>query len=764
MMRDRFLAVPPSILLEIAKHLHPYEVTETLPLINRSWRIVIANAPVSFAKENLNHGIPTPFHLEALDWNRVLPMHIAASLVSYGFRTSEIFEGTGIDSYWLDPQENKDLLRRSIPVFEKYDAHAFVKFRKDAVRFFAHINAAQILRRLLHCFLKEESSKLPVSAVNVLLKSAMRTALKSESHDVLKMLLDLPNDELEVDFCRFRSGLVFPDPTAAFAMCGWMWKPTWDTVQVLLSHPRGNTLEFRRMVTSRVDLGISLVPFLKDFCSPDDDLGELKTLTIGTEEWKQFSTELLQALNDNRIKFGRSVYSKILDTAFQTDCIQLMHKIVEVAARRGVDIFAFNDEELWDPFTDDDERWDQDPDSYWNPLRIACLSNTDIALRFLLNSPQLQASTRLLTHTAFRGCLPTHVATVLTHPGFSLEQRPDDVLSIAAVAAFEGNVTAIQILHEKFGLEMAHFQSSEECSWYNPSTHVVFKLTGRSRCSHVSFASLWELAFTDSKFMKLLLPLYTEFDALRNQIDMELEDEEFFIHIHAAMDCSAEARRISLKHALNQEWPRLIKFLITVMPTAELPGMISFLFKCKKETVDVLLSNISPTAWKELIDLPRFYCEASVRSYEQGIPSDKLYTTFAYLIQILLHHPNTHDCVNFDFIDTLPAGRVPHPAAVGVLLTLSKKKGQPEGDIHFDPVTHGATLLRRMCLDEDTVDGKDNMLRAEVVLILLDIGEVDPVTMVDGPALVAKAYQMERLEVLSVLLEDMRMMKHYGLA
>ncbi|KAJ3100512.1 hypothetical protein HDU96_010306 [Phlyctochytrium bullatum] len=268
--RDHFFRnVSPVILLHIARFVHPYAVAETLPRINRVWYRTLTAAPISFAKGNLVHGLPSPLHLQTSREHERAP---------------------------------ENLKKRAAQIFERCKFGLFLNFGKDAVVFLAGCDAVCALRELLLRYVRGKVPNAPkVTEVNAFLVAAMRVALLTASVNVLQMLLHLYEEKPDT----FRDGIVFPVPEDAFTTATWLDEPeSWKVTRILLSDLRSMTRRFRQLVASKVNFGANLPVFLDEFCSPYDSFESFHKNTFKDKRWGEKMKELLKVLIDNRIKLS----------------------------------------------------------------------------------------------------------------------------------------------------------------------------------------------------------------------------------------------------------------------------------------------------------------------------------------------------------------------------------------------------------------------------------------------------------------------------
>ncbi|KAJ3100482.1 hypothetical protein HDU96_010311 [Phlyctochytrium bullatum] len=565
--RDRFFRnVSPVILLHIAQYVHPYTVAETLPRINRAWHRTLTAAPISFAKANLVYGLPSRFHLQVLDWMRVLPVHVAAFVVENGFLPSAMDVMCRFDDD--EHEERMERMREEL--------------QKRARR---------------------------VTEVNAFLMAAMHEALITRSVNVLQMLLQLHEEKPDM----FRPGVVFPVPEDAFNVkdTTWFEPESWKVARILLSDPRGNTRRFRQLVATKVNLGANLPLFLKEFCSPYDSFESLDKCTFEDTHWGDKMKELLKVLIDNHIKLSLADLLQICIVATTSVPATDFHESVQEIAKRDIMLRLSR--------TSDD-----------NAQTVAFREDIDRVVNYSLNSATLELflnireldlpDSQILR--CYHKCLePSCLAAMLRSPVYSLKDRTDFAIQLALYAACFGNFNAIQTLHEELGLELCRdagdAKPGDFCLFRVakiPKPDViegVLRLRKGRGCSHLSYPRVWESAFKnpDVRVVKLLLPFQPGFDEFKGRVDMKLDGEDLMLHLHSTMDCGAGARRNSMECAIEMGWPRLIKALARVLQERseytvdDYREFLQYLIgRIEPEVVQALLSVLSPTGLERMVD------------------------------------------------------------------------------------------------------------------------------------------------------------------
>ncbi|KAJ3109591.1 hypothetical protein HDU96_007173 [Phlyctochytrium bullatum] len=662
----------------------------------------------------------------------------------------------------------KKIRKLCFQVFQRYGVNYFVRASsgKEVVEFLAGIDAAEMLRDLLKRLACIEEPPSTSEYVVDLIALAMRNALHSRSHNVLRMLLELQKDE-EV----FPDGVRFPDPFAMLVMLvrekqqlldgmlmddmledelleyGWLGdvminESGWNVLRVILSDPHGNTLLARQKVMFEFSLGIFLPDFLDDFCSSDDSLGLVHHRTFKDDRWKKNPSGLVELMKDKRFVLGDENLCDIFNIAAEMNFDLVLNEVLKATERLGVNNPDYS------PFSCRSKEF----------LPIACRHGNATALDLLLNWPNLKSWDTILQKSALE-CEDSLVSKLLHHPRFAMKDRPDLASNLAISAFYAGKFKVFQVLQELHGPHLFCPKADGSCAIHSKAECDVRPTSSQGpglRRRRLPFPTIWEAAFDNPNVLgvKLMLPFQKGFEEISRQINMKIEGAEFLIRLHTIADWGGRIRRKSLLLAVNQGWTKLVQALIPVvdLPKSDLKEIFSELDSSQPPIIESFLSSIPATVLDEVVDFPYILANFSpFLRFDQDPPSKRL-RCYELSFQLLLNNPHTRRLLNF------PDGlvNIPHPIALKLLLAFSTVHPT---EFPFD----GNSLLRRLWFNDSyNGDMYDFPARAAAIEVILRDGRADPLA--DDLAFIAQAAERKWLRVVKVFLDDPRVKKHYGVA
>ncbi|KAJ3118693.1 hypothetical protein HDU96_010023 [Phlyctochytrium bullatum] len=640
-MTNHFFDVAsPSVLLRIVLHLHPYTVSTILPLLNRAWCTALTKSPalVLHLQPPSRPPASTP-PPASLDWTHVSSPHIAACIVSHGFDSSALDMMCGGDA-----NTRAKLMRRCVRVFDKCGLERFFGGReRRGWRFFAENDEPGLLRKILRCFVRgKEAPAVPVAVVNDMLASVMRLALtsKEQGPGVLKMLLDLPHDAPDAH-C---SGLVFPGPTTAFAIPGWLDTTAWDVLQVLLDDPRGNTPAIRQRVAREAFLGARLLNLLDGYCGPNEGLGVVHQDTFNNDRWsEEVSVEdLLRVLADTRIELTHAHHCDVAMIAVHLDSVPVLHGLLDSARRRHIDLF---------PAVDDDQPEVRDP------LVMACFD--------LMEK---------------HGGDKAFADAMLDQPELDREEHPDVFVNLTAYALQEASFPVVEYFQEHASLEISahvHEQTSDDDVGLGDSRHLVIRLDGIDVTKTIDFAHHWLQAFrvADTRLLKLLLPFHPVFDPTHPThdptiapVDTTLADKGFLLQLIGTPLCGPESNEAyeCLFTAARQKRLTLRPHLLPLTRDYDHPCCLFQIDQFDVDVIHVFLSTLPATRWRDLIHPTS--CFVLVGGGGPPLPRPRLprrhRPSSSSPSPPTSRTPTIRAQLSLDFVHALPPGSVPGPHGV----------------------------------------------------------------------------------------------------
>ncbi|KAJ3110480.1 hypothetical protein HDU96_006532 [Phlyctochytrium bullatum] len=268
-------------------------------------------------------GLPSEYHLLCLNSNRLHPSYVAALVLKNRF-ANQLFDLAG------GVHQSRFLL-----AVEGRPPEFFLEHLQYAIVFLAKIDAAESLRGILRYLLRQETLKLPISAVvlNGDLAAAVDEAVSCQSLNVLRMFFEFPKDPAY----NPRKGIRVPGPRAALARQHGL--KSVEVMRLIFSDPRGNLPQCRRKVVSQFPYAqLELIPaMLQEFCTPDDILGELDPFSVRSMA-RMASDTLLQILNDERMELNLIAFQVALGAAARKNA-ESTRRVIDLARQLDVDLF-----------------------------------------------------------------------------------------------------------------------------------------------------------------------------------------------------------------------------------------------------------------------------------------------------------------------------------------------------------------------------------------------------------------------------------------
>ncbi|KAJ3116593.1 hypothetical protein HDU96_009252 [Phlyctochytrium bullatum] len=253
----------------------------------------------------------------------------------------------------------------------------------------------------------------------------------------------------------------------------------------------------------------------------------------------------------------------------------------------------------------------------------------------------------------------------------------------------------IRILHEELGLKL--------CPDADDAVDAGFECLAPSG-PHFDVVDVFgKTAFKnpDVQIIKLLFPFQSTWKDTSWMINMELEGEDFKLHVHATVDCGAAARRNSMKCAIQEGWPRLIRALVRETNFAEddFRDALNELDTIQPQVVQTLLSVLPSSTWSDIVDFQRVLVSDGMRLCPGISPESRIKK-----LQGTLNHIRTR-AILFNTLEAMPVGAIPNPRCAQSLLCLSqrhidcRRPGQVSGNLQRGL----ANILKRITTRNDNL-------------------------------------------------------------
>ncbi|KAJ3111514.1 hypothetical protein HDU96_005645 [Phlyctochytrium bullatum] len=729
------LMLPTELILRIAVFSHPYDVSQTLFRLNRTFYAALHALPPTFVTQNLKIVLRSPNDLHYLTWKRLSPVYLAVLTLTYGFseQVCKLIE---------------DLPRkRLLLALDGLPAHVFVHpaYIRPAITFLAKIDAAEALRGILRHLFQNELLPIPKVDLNTHLAKAVGEAMTSESLNVLRMFFEFPKDGAY----HPRKGIRVPGPRAALASTRGF--KSVEVMRLIFSDPRGNLLSYRRKIVGQLGFSqLELLPtMLEEFCGPDDVLGELeKFLNLKIFSNAECREAFLRILDDERVEIHPTTLQVALAAAVR-DSVELTQRIIDVARRFDINLFKKSSERSM----------------------IFDFATVEI-MPVLMTAPYFRVKRKLVTTVAMRG-MDDAVLMLLDHPSVrDTEARARLMMAAAKDAASLGKFNVVKALHERGGLVMCPDPDAPcllliAIGQYGDEQAEVMEgiltLMNGEPCCHLPNDEIWSQAFRipDARCIKMLLPFEEHYENFKDGIDMTLEGEEFFLHLHEKIDCGDDAMWNSLHCAVCHGMPRLANYILTELDE-DRPSVISDLLKRaiaveQPGIVTALLSYCSPEMLDEL-DCTEVFLEESLNMCAFSTPH--ILEVKERCLRAFVDHDEARKRLD---VRTIVFNQL-NPSALAVFVGFAND--HPESDF-FDPAANDHELLKCLCrtgtqfifAGRDFLWHEDGRLRTACVSNLLKSPKVDP--SIENMALIERTRTARDWDLLKVLLQDSRVKARY---